>query len=342
MTIGEQPEDWTEPGAHLVKPGVHRVPLPLPSQDLRAVNAYVIESAEGPVVIDSGWAMPETEKALAEALSTLGHQLSDVACVLVTHAHWDHYSQALALRATFGSRVRLGRGERPSIETFDPRTGLYPRQIELLRVCGAPELADQIAALELSSFEQDVPWQPPDSWLDDGERVCLGPVELDVLATPGHTRGHVVLRDATAGLLFAGDHVLPHITPSIGLEVAPLAKPLRSYLDSLRLLQGMTDALLLPAHGPITPSVHTRIEELLIHHEERLEAAAREVTAGAGTAYEVAAALPWTRRARRLGDLDAMGQMLAVLETDAHLDVLADQGVLVAADLDGVRVYAPS
>ncbi len=342
MTIGEQPEDWTEPGAHMVKPGVHRVPLPLPSKDLHAVNAYVIESPEGPVVIDSGWAMPETEKALAQALSTLGHQLADVACVLVTHAHWDHYSQALALRGAFGSRVRLGRGERPSVEAFDPEQGLYPRQIELLRACGAPELAGRVATLELSSYERDMPWQFPDSWLDDGERIRLGQVELDVLATPGHTRGHVVLRDAAAGLLFAGDHVLPHITPSLGLEVVPSAKPLRSYLDSLRLLQGMPDALLLPAHGPITPSVHTRVEELLSHHEERLEAAAREVRAGARTAYEVAAALPWTRRARRLDDLDVMGQMLAVLETDAHLDVLADQGVLATADLDGVRAYAPS
>lgn len=105
----------------------------------------------------------------------------------------------------------------------------------------------------------------------------------------------------------------------------------------------MPDTLLLPAHGPVTLSVHTRVEELLAHHEERLDACAHEIKAGARTAYEVAVAMPWTRRRRRLDDLDLFSQMLAVLETGAHLDVLADQGVLVAADLDdGVRAYAPS
>ncbi|WP_405150626.1 MBL fold metallo-hydrolase [Sphaerisporangium sp. NBC_01403] len=342
MTIAEQPEDWTEPGVHLVRPGVHRVPLPLPSNGLRAVNSYVIESPEGPIVVDSGWAMPDTEKALAEALRTLGHRLADVACVLVTHAHWDHYSQALALHRAFGTRVRIGRGERPSIEGFNQAEGLYPRQVELLRRCGAPEIADRVATEEIAEHERDMPWSLPDGWLDDGERVSLGPVELDVFATPGHTSGHVVLRDAAAGLLFAGDHVLPHITPSIGLEVVPEPKPLHSYLDSLRLVRGMPDTLLLPAHGPVTPSVHTRVEELLVHHEERLDASAREVRAGARTAYEVARAIRWTRRRHKLDDLDVFSQMLAVLEIDAHLDLLADQGVLVAADLDGVRAYAPS
>jgi glyoxylase-like metal-dependent hydrolase (beta-lactamase superfamily II) len=114
MTPGEQPEDWTEPGAHLVRPGVYRVPLPLPSNGLHAVNAYVIETPDGPVVVDPGWAMPDTEKALAHALGTLGHELADLACVLVTHAHVDHYSQALALHTTFGSRgTDLHRGVQP-------------------------------------------------------------------------------------------------------------------------------------------------------------------------------------------------------------------------------------
>lgn len=341
MTITGQPDDWTEPGAHPVRPGVYRVPLPIPATGLHAVNAYVIEDAGGPVVIDSGWARPGTGKALAEALGSLGHRLGDIAHVLVTHAHWDHYSQALALRAEYGTRVRIGRGERPSIEGFDLAEGLHPRQVEMLRRCGAPGIAGRIAAAEITAAELATPHGPPDSWLDDGERVALRGRGLDVFATPGHTRGHIVLRDAAAGLLFAGDHVLPHITPSLGLETEPEPQPLRSYLASLRLVQDLPDTLLLPAHGPVTTSVHTRVGELLKHHEVRLEAAAAAIRAGAETAFETARALPWTRRERRLDDLDLFSQMLAVLEIDAHLDLLAEQGELVIADRAGVRVYAP-
>lgn len=341
MALAEQPEDWQEPGAHPVVPGVHRIPLPIPSSGLHAVNAYVIDSPDGPVVIDSGWAMPDTEKALARALGALGHRLDDIAHVLVTHAHWDHYSQALALRSTFGTRVRIGRGERVSIEAFDPGAGLHPYQVQALRRCGAPDLADRVAGWEARRSDWDMPPSPPDAWLDHGERLGLGARDLDVFATPGHTRGHVVLRDAAAGLLFAGDHVLPHISPSLGLETVPEPKPLRSYLDSLQLVRDMPDTLLLPAHGPVTRSVHARVEELVAHHEQRLDEAAGHVRAGAGTAFEVARAIRWTRRGRKLDDLDVFSQMLAVLEIDAHLDVLVDQGVLTMSEDGGVRQYAP-
>lgn len=340
--VVEQPTDWTEPGAHPVVPGVHRVPLALPIPSLHSVNVYVIEDAEGLVVVDSGWAMPGTRASMEKALRALGHGLGDVAQFLVTHAHWDHYSQALALRESFGTRVRIGRGERPSIEAFDIRRGLHPRQIEMLRRCGAGGVADEIAALHGDRSERDIPHTLPDAWLDDGERVGLTGRNLEVFATPGHTRGHIVLRDAGAGLLFAGDHILPHITPSIGLETEPEPRPLRSYLDSLRLVRDMPDTLLLPAHGPVSPSVHTRIDELLEHHAQRLDAAAAQARAGRGTAFEVAEAMPWTRRGRALGDLDAFSRMLAVLEIEAHLDVLTDQGVLDAHEEAGVRRYAPT
>ena len=338
----EQPADWREPGAHPVAPGVHRIPLKLPVDSLHSVNVYVIEDPGGLVVVDSGWPLPDSRTALAEGLRLLGHRLEDVSQFLVTHAHWDHYGQALALREAFGTKVRIGRGERHSLDAM-LETGGRPHlgQARLLRRCGAPDLAAQVEQIGSGDDKQQIN-NRPDAWLDDGEHVALTRRGLDVFATPGHTRGHIVLRDADAGLLFAGDHVLPHITPSIGLESAPAAKPLRLYLDSLRLIRDMPDTLLLPAHGPVTASVHTRIDELLEHHRERLDIAAAQVRAGRSTAFEVARGMSWTRRQRKLDDLDVFSRMLAVLEIDAHLDVLVDQGVLDShVDEDGVRHYAP-
>ena len=92
----------------------------------------------------------------------------------------------------------------------------------------------------------------------------MGDRTLRVVATPGHTQGHVVFRDEAAGLLFAGDHVLPHITPSIGFEAVPVELALGHYLRSLRLVREMPDMRLLPAHGPVRPSVHDRVDEYWI------------------------------------------------------------------------------
>src|ERR1700694_3466319 len=45
---------WAEPGAYAVAPGVHRIPLPLPGDSLRAVNVYAIEDDKRIVLVDSG------------------------------------------------------------------------------------------------------------------------------------------------------------------------------------------------------------------------------------------------------------------------------------------------
>jgi glyoxylase-like metal-dependent hydrolase (beta-lactamase superfamily II) len=164
--------------------------------------------------------------------------------------------------------------------------------------------------------------------------VALASRSLQVIHTPGHTRGHVVFRDAEAGLLFTGDHVLPHITPSIGFEPTPPSLPLAEFLASLRAMTRLPDARMLPAHGPVAPSVHQRVDELLRHHEDRLARTLEQVVAGRTTVHEIARGLDWTRRQRKLDELDAFNQMLAVLETKAHLDLLAETG-RITSHLDG-------
>jgi glyoxylase-like metal-dependent hydrolase (beta-lactamase superfamily II) len=334
--------DWTTPGAFEVAPGVHRIPLPLPSDALRAVNVYAIQDAGGLILIDSGWALALARDSLEAALAGLGLRLGDVARFLITHVHRDHYTQAVMLRREFGMRLSLGIGERPSLDLWS--NGLEQRlapQLRRLRRCGAAALADRLQETVSRRPPGEKIWELPDDWLAPGD-ITLAARILQAIPTPGHTRGHLCFWDAAGGLLFSGDHVLPHITPSIGFEPALAILPLGDYLQSLRLIRELPDAALLPAHGPPAPSVHARVDELLAHHAVRLEAAERAVSRGAATAFEVAGLLIWTRRERALTDLDEYSQMLAVLEAAAHLDVLVTQHHLQAKENNGITGYLPS
>ncbi|MGZ4518493.1 MAG: MBL fold metallo-hydrolase, partial [Mycobacteriaceae bacterium] len=76
--------DWTTPGVYPVAPGVHRIPLPLPNDGLRAVNVYVISDGDSLVLVDSGWAIVESLDALERGLATLGAGLADITRILVT------------------------------------------------------------------------------------------------------------------------------------------------------------------------------------------------------------------------------------------------------------------
>jgi glyoxylase-like metal-dependent hydrolase (beta-lactamase superfamily II) len=327
--------DWERSGPVAVAADVYRIPLPLPGDALRAVNVYAIADGDGLVLVDGGWAMAESVAELTRALGELDHRLTDIREFLVTHVHRDHYTQAVALRRTTGSTVALGVGEQATLDAIN--SGRPGDGGEALRRAGAAELAEQLEKVEYDIELAD--WGYPDRWLDDSTLLPLESRTLRVVATPGHTRGHVVFHDARAGTLFAGDHVLPHITPSLGVEPAPMASPLSSYLASLRLILGMPDALLLPAHGPVRPSTHARVHELLRHHRERLDQTFDAVSAGASTGFEVAGQLRWTRRLHRLADLDLFNAFLAVNETVAHLRVLVEQGNLVSRISDGVETF---
>ncbi|WP_405813528.1 MBL fold metallo-hydrolase [Streptomyces sp. NBC_01390] len=331
---------WAEGGPETVRPGVHRIPLPLPDDGLRAVNVYALEGlTEGLVLIDGGWSIPESRKALEDALTGLGHDLGEISHILVTHIHRDHYTQAVELRRLFGSRVYLGAGEQRGLELLGELRSDQPYgSLRTLRRAGAHELADRVEAMDHGGFDPSV-WEPPDRWLRE-EELPFGEAALTVIPTPGHTRGHVVYLDRARGLLFSGDHVLPHITPSIGFELGGADLPLGDYLDSLRRMTTLTDARLMPAHGPAGGSVHTRTEELLAHHDDRLTETLTVLGDRTRNAFDVAGELGWTRRRLPFTDLNAFNQMLAVNETAAHLDVLVARGRAGRTLADGVNWYA--
>jgi glyoxylase-like metal-dependent hydrolase (beta-lactamase superfamily II) len=328
--------EWEQPGAHEEAPGIWRIPLPLPGDSLKAVNVYAVADGERLVMIDGGWAQEGNPELLTGALEQIGFAPADVREYLVTHVHRDHYTLAVAMRREHGGSVALGAGEQATLDAF--RTITVHPDVAALHEAGALELSRALAAWK---GEHDVlNWEYPDRYLDDGIEVPLTTRTLRVIATPGHTVGHVVFHDAEHEVLFAGDHVLPHITPSLGVELVRPRSPLRLYMDSLATVRALPDARLLPAHGPAVDSVHARVDELVRHHEQRLTVMAAEVRRGAATAFDVASAVGWTRRGRRFAELDFFNQMLAVHETVAHLRVLVEDGELTATTADGVTHYA--
>jgi glyoxylase-like metal-dependent hydrolase (beta-lactamase superfamily II) len=333
---------WIDEGAHEVAPGVYRIPLPLPMDGLRAVNTYAIESDGGLVMIDSGWVLDETKEQLERSLAKIGAGLGDIRKFLITHIHRDHYTQAIALRKVFGMKVALGADERASLQVMLGRdTTLLAFRGAKLATAGAQPLIAKMVEAGMQPPDGALGYDEPDEWISSGQKYELGTRTLEAISTPGHTHGHVVFADFGTGLLFAGDHVLPHITPSISLEAAPQALPLGDFLDSLRLVRQLPDLRLLPAHGPVTPSVHARVDELIDHHDERLAIMAAELEEGPRTAYQVALAIRWTSRGRLLTDLDLINQTLAVGETEAHLDLLVARGQARAYLVDSIKYYEP-
>ncbi len=330
---------WTHAQVEQVAPGVHRLPLPLPMDGLRAINVYALETDEGLVCIDAGWAVAESREVFERLLKEIGYGLGDITRFLVTHVHRDHYTQAVTVRRELGrATIDLGLGEKPTLDLFNSGDLTLDPTVARLRLAGAFEVAQRWEAMFEGADPDFGVWEFPDRWLEGEQLIEVGDRVLRAVPTPGHTAGHVVFADEAAGLLFAGDHVLPTITPSVGFELVFVGNPLGEFLGSLETVRALPDLRLMPAHGPVGMSSHERAGELLEHHDHRLVLCAAAIGTGA-TAYEVASRLTWTRHERTLDELDVFNTAMAAMETLVHLDLLVARGLLVREVLDGTAWF---
>jgi glyoxylase-like metal-dependent hydrolase (beta-lactamase superfamily II) len=338
-------EHWAAEGAWKVADGIHRIPLPLPMDGLKAVNVYVVEGDDGLTLVDGGWAIPVAREILERSLKSIDAGFGDIKRFLVTHVHRDHYTMAAVLGEEYGVPVALGRDEQPALDLLNNAADLEESPfVTVLRSAGAEDVA---AAWQAGRTDEDLPdpamWLYPSRWIDGDTRFDIGRRQLDAVHTPGHTPGHYVYADQAEGLLFAGDHVLPTITPSIGFTVPAADQPLGDFMASLAKVRALPDLRILPAHGPVAPSSHARVEELLTHHETRLDLCLESVVGrGEVTAEMVAGDLGWTRHERDYRDLDVFNQGMAAMETKAHLDLLVARGQAEIVLRDGVCWYSPA
>ena len=171
-------------------------------------------------------------------------------------------------------------------------------------------------------------WGYPDTWLDGDHPIAVGARTLDAVHTPGHTQGHYVFADRAAGPALrrrpraAHDHARRSASSRCRSR-----QPLRDFLASLTKVRRLPDLRLLPAHGPVAPSVARPGRRAARPPRGPAAAAACEALGGGpGTAYDVAGELPWTRHEHRLADLDVFNQALASMETKAHLELLVARG----------------
>jgi glyoxylase-like metal-dependent hydrolase (beta-lactamase superfamily II) len=331
-------EHWSAEGAWRVADGIWRIPLPLPMDGLKAINVYVIETEQGLTLVDGGWAIPQARDLLERCLRDVGHSFTDLRRFLVTHIHRDHYTMASVLGREFGADVSLGIGEKPGLDLLNSAEELTENPFAAVLVtAGARDVAELWAAGSEGEAPDPSMWGYPDTWFDGDHEIAVGSRTIDAVHTPGHTPGHFVFAEKAAGLLFAGDHVLPTITPSIGFTVPPTEQPLRDFMESLAKVRSLPDLTILPAHGPVAPSSHTRVDELLVHHEQRLDLSLAALSSGPSTALKVAGHLPWTRHEHAFAELDVFNRGMAAMETKAHLELLVARGQATREDTpDGV------
>jgi glyoxylase-like metal-dependent hydrolase (beta-lactamase superfamily II) len=319
--------------------GVWSVPVPIPGNPLGYTLVYAVESPAGPVLVDAGWNHPEAWEALSGGLAALGMDVASVRGVVVTHFHPDHAGLAGQVREVSGAWIAMHEDDAALVRLMIEYAGDAHDafQSDMLRRAGA----DPGEAREAMGG-RPAPPAPPDRELRDGDLVDLPGRRLRAVHTPGHTPGHICLHLEDADRLFTGDHVLPGITPHIGIYPYDRddVDPLSDFLRSLDRVAGLGPLDALPAHEWTFPDVAARATEIRDHHEEKLQQL-RALLARRPeplTIWEVAAMMTWNRP---WDELSPILRGMAAGEAAAHLRALEVQGhVRRHAGVEPVRFQA--
>ena len=296
------------------------------------VNAYLVKS-EPVTLVDAGINTPQAQNALLLGLEEAGVFPESIEQILITHAHPDHYGLVGFLQERSGATVYFPRRE---IARVRDKQMLF--QVgKLLLEAGMP--LDLLFKMDQQRKKGPKPGIDHDEVvpIDEGDAFRIGDFTLTTLHMPGHTGGHVVFHEPESKTLFAGDQLLPDVSPNPLLEPS-LDEPgerrrsLKEYLGSLERMGGLGLELAYPGHGDPVTSPGDLITSTIEHHLKRKVEVANHLTSEPRSVYEISREVYPNVR-----DYDIF---LAVSEVVAHLDlVVEDGGAEVETDADGVVLY---
>lgn len=271
-------------------PGVFRAVLPLPFPGLDRVNAYLLADEEGSFLVDCGiWDPSADDGGFAElkaAIDATSHSLEDIRALIITHAHIDHFGMAGRIVEEVGCELWMHEEARDQLETYrDPATRAEEMRAMLADHGVSP---DEIG--ELTAFED---WRPfvhalsgATRWLPADETFGAGGRTWTVVHTPGHDPAHICLWAEEDRILISGDTLLGSVTPHIDFRRGD-DNPLGDYLASLKKIEALEPALVLPGHGRPFEDGAERARVTARHHDRRLGAILQVVRREPHTASEI-------------------------------------------------------
>jgi hydroxyacylglutathione hydrolase len=133
----------------------------------------------GKVLIDAGMNSDMVIKQLEKYI-----KLTDLQLIILTHCHYDHTAAAAVIAEKSGAKV-----------------GVHKADVESVN--------DEYLSVSVL-FGESAPTVKPTNIYEEGDKIDIGDEEyLEVIHTPGHSKGSICLYEPVSKSLFSGDTVFP-------------------------------------------------------------------------------------------------------------------------------------
>jgi glyoxylase-like metal-dependent hydrolase (beta-lactamase superfamily II) len=321
-----------------VHPGIFEIFLPLPMRPT-IINVYLVDCHGAWTLIDTGMNSPDSVATLTESFASIGLKIEDLNVIIGTHHHIDHFGASGALRERSHSTTYLHEleTERVNRMLFFGRMGPSdrPESRAFFATHGFPIDEHSPAGMRPMWMGTDMykPVTAPDKRLSDGDVIAVGDRKFEVIWTPGHAPGHCVIYLRKEKVMIVGDHLLPKITPHVGIYPDSIGDPLGDFINSQMKVQRYDVEHVLPAHGGVYHDHRHRANQLIEHHRYRETEMLDLVRRRPQTAFDVAQQV-FGNEERPIFHV-----MAATFETLAHLEHAHLEGRARKSERDGKILF---
>jgi len=327
------------PEARVVAPGIWKITLPIPFP-LRTVNVHALVGSDGWALVDAGMGTPESRTAFWAGLERAGLSLSKLRTIVLTHHHPDHIGLSAELQEQSDAAVYMHPIDEASVQVI--WSGTMPERFrnvsQFFRQHGLPPTDFWFTQVDPQVMRTIIRVPPHEAItpVEDNQYLNLAGEDYRVIWTPGHSDGHICLFRERDGVFLAADHVLPRITPNVGLySEKDRENPLGDYLNSLRKVATLPASIVLPGHGEPFNDLAGRTAEIIEHHRQREMQILSMLEERPQHAYQVTEKL----FGNRLNNSEA--RRMAVAEALSHLEYLRFSGQVERHRTeDGLILYA--
>lgn len=316
-------------------PDIYEIHVELPNNPLRYLNSYVIKGKTENLVIDTGFNRPECKRDLCEGLQELDIDLKKTALFL-THLHADH-TGLVGMFADAGCPVYMHPDDyQYLVDSESGKTWKFTEENFMREGMPEEDIKSQFSN-QARKYSPKITF--PNHPVVDGDILRLAGVELQVIHTPGHTKGICCLYLPQEEIFFTTDHILFDITPNIQVW-SNMKDSLEQYFKSLDKVKNLPVKLALPGHRHNSHDITTRIEEIKAHHAKRLQEVLDIVKVHPqATTFEIAPHMTWSMRGKKWPDFPPTQKWFAMGETLAHIEYLLHHGKLKRTVDGGVYRY---
>lgn len=305
-----------------------RVPLPF---RLDHVNCFLAKNNDGKswTLIDTGLYNKETIAIWDELFQT-----KNIERVIISHEHPDHIGNAGYLQQKYNVDIYMTKRALQFNSYFIQKQRLQELN-DYYKASGvSQQLIDDLIKANKKMIHAIYPLtnEKMIHFLNEGDELQIGNLKYNVIFTPGHADGLFTLYSKENNVLLSTDHILPKITPNVSYWFFGEQNPLHLYIQSLEKLKKLNANLIIPSHGKPFYDANNRIDEIITHHNERLEHILSIIKREEKTVFEITNEM-FTK------NLTTHEMRFAIGEAIAHLEYLRFKNLCKQEYKNGIWYY---